>query len=97
MCFHYNQVGHKKADCPRLMGGAMSAPALVTLRITDGRKGRAEALAVRSRALQLQAGEARVSSDAIVGILSFAFLMPYYSSIYAFESCVCMFKTLSSV
>ena len=41
MCFHYNQVDHKKADC-LMFRGKVSAPAPVTLRITDvcdGRKG----------------------------------------------------------
>ena len=61
MCFHYNQLGHKKVDFLRLMSGVVRAPALVTLRITDGRKGREYALVVRSQALQLQAGEAKVS------------------------------------
>ena len=79
------------------MGEEVGAPAPVTLRITVGREGRAEALSVRSRALQLQAGEARVSSDAIAGMLSFVFLEPYYSSICVFESCVCMYKTLSLI
>ena len=71
MCFHYNQVGHKKADCPMLRGGAVSAPTLITLRITDSPKGRVGALAARSRALRCQSGEARVSSDAVAGMLYF--------------------------
>lgn len=33
---HYDQVGHKKADCSTLRGGAVSVPASTFLRITDG-------------------------------------------------------------
>lgn len=74
MCFLYNQVGHKKADTPTLMIGAVRTPAPTTLRITYDRKGRVEALAVRSRTLQLQAGETIVSSNAIAGTFNFHFL-----------------------
>lgn len=51
ICFHYCQVVHKKAGCPRLLGGAESAPALVTLRITNGHEGKAESPTMRSQAL----------------------------------------------
>ena len=51
MCFHCNQVGHKKADGTMLRVGAVSAPAPVTLRISDGRGGRERAPTVRSRVL----------------------------------------------
>ena len=40
LCFHRNRVGHKKHDGPMLRGGEISAPALATLRITNGREGR---------------------------------------------------------
>ena len=71
MCFHCNQVGYKKADCPMLQGGVASAPALVTLRITDSCEGREGAPTARIRALQCQFGEAKVSSSAITGMQSF--------------------------
>ena len=58
-------MGHKKPDCPILRGGAVIAPAPITLRITDGRHGKAGALAAMSQALQCQSGEARVSADVI--------------------------------
>lgn len=51
-------MGHKKADRSRLVSGAVREPTSVTLRMTDGDEGRAEALVVRNRALQLQLGEA---------------------------------------
>lgn len=35
ICFHYNQTGYKKVDCPILTGAAMVAPAPTSLRITD--------------------------------------------------------------
>ena len=36
LCFHYNQVGHKKADYPTAKGGAGSASNPTTSRIADG-------------------------------------------------------------
>ena len=66
-------MGHKKANFPRLRGGAVSAHAPVTLRNNDGRESRAEAPTMRIRALQLQIGEARVSSYDLADMLSFAF------------------------
>ena len=41
LCSHCNQVSHKKVDCPMLRGGAVSAPAPVTLMINDGSANRA--------------------------------------------------------
>ena len=66
-------MGQKKADYPMLRGGVLSAPALVTLRITDGREGRAGAPVEMSKALQCQTGEARTLACDIPGMLSFAF------------------------
>ena len=66
----------------------MSEPAPVTLRITDGCEGRAGALAARSRALQCLSVEARVSSIAIVGKLSFDFFMLIISIYIVLESCI---------
>ena len=88
MCFHYNQMSHKKVDCPMFRGGVVIAPAPVTLRITDGRGGRAGSSSARSRASQCQSGESKVSSDVVAGMLSYVFFMPYYecSYIIAIES-----------
>ena len=65
---------HNKVDCLMLKGGAVSALALVTLRITNGCEGMVGAPIARIQALQFQSREARVSSDAITGMLSFDFL-----------------------
>lgn len=59
ICSHYNQVGQKKTDCPRLTSGAVGAVAPSSLRITDAHKGMDEAPTVRGRAFQLQTVENR--------------------------------------
>ena len=79
LCFHCNQRGHKKANCPQLTVSApVKAPAPATLRITDGRQGKAEAPVVRSRAFQLTTEEARAAPDVVTGMilsLYFIFMM----------------------
>ena len=69
ICFHCNQTGHKKANCPRLQGGggAVAAPASTTPRITDGRPVMAEAPAMKSHVFQLTTEEARATPDVVVG------------------------------
>ena len=52
LCFHYNQLGYKKADCLELTRGAVRAPTPSTLRITNGREGRVDVPMVRIQALQ---------------------------------------------
>ena len=84
MCFPYNQVGHKKTECRMLRGGVVSAPTLVTLRITNGREARVGVPAASSRALQCQSEEDRVSLDVVAAILSFVFLSCLIISIYIF-------------
>lgn len=81
MFFHYNQVGHNKVDCPRLIGGVVTVRALATLRITDGHEGRAESPLVRNWAFQLQTNETRVPPHAIVGMFHFYFL---HALLYSF-------------
>ena len=76
LCFHCNQRGHKKANCPQLTASApFKAPTPATLRITDGRQGKAEAPVVRSRAFQLTTEEACTTPDVVTGmILSLYFI-----------------------
>ena len=57
ICFHCNQTGHKKDDCPRLSGGVMVTPAPATLRIINGRQVKEETPTVKSRAFQLTTDE----------------------------------------
>lgn len=60
--------GLQEGRLSRLMNGGVSALAPITLRITNSREVREEDKTVRSRALQLQAGEIKVSSYAIAGM-----------------------------
>lgn len=55
-------MGHKKADCLGLTGGAVRTPALATMRITDDCEGRVETPVGSSRAFQLQIEEIRLPS-----------------------------------
>ena len=77
LCFHCNHRGHKKANCPQLTASAsVKASAPATMRITDGRQGKAEAPVVRSRAFQLTAEEACAAPDVVTGmILSLYFIL----------------------
>ena len=90
LCFHCNQRGHKKANCPMLTASApVKAPAPATLRITDGRQGKAEAPVVRSRAFQLTAEEARAAPDVVTGMISSFYLL--FFRCYDIDMCsVCM-------
>lgn len=67
-CFHFNQTGHKKADCPRLTGGAVMAPAPTTMRIIDGLLVKAEAHAMKNRTFQLTTEEALAAPDVVTGM-----------------------------
>ena len=72
LCFHCNQRGNKKANCPQLIAATavpVKAPDPVTLRITDGWQGKAEAPVVRSRAFQLTTEEARAAHDVVTGMI----------------------------
>ena len=63
ICFHYNQTGHKNAECLRLRGGggAVAVPAPATLRITDGHPAKADAPTVKIHTFQLTTEEARAA------------------------------------
>lgn len=47
LCFHYNQVGHKKVDYLELLGGVVRELTPTTLRITDVRESRVGAPMVK--------------------------------------------------
>ena len=51
ICFHCNQVAHKKADYLELISGALREPAPATLRNIDGHKDMVEVSVGRSRVL----------------------------------------------
>lgn len=82
ICFHYNQTGHKKADCQQLSGGVARAPTPTTLRITDGREGKTEALMVKIRAFQLTVEEARAAPYVVTGM--YPFYIIHVSVIYGY-------------
>ncbi|XP_052624820.1 uncharacterized protein LOC128132335 [Lactuca sativa] len=71
ICFQCNQRGHKKSQCPSLAAvGKVVAPAPATLRITDGRQGRAEAPVAKSRVFQMTTEEVRATPDVVTGSFS---------------------------
>ena len=58
-----------KAHCPTLAtAGLVSAPALATLRITNGRQGRVDVPAAKSMAFQLMEKKARAAPDVVTGM-----------------------------
>ena len=87
ICFHCNQRGYKKSYCLSLsVAGKVVATAPATLRITEGRQGRSEALVVKSRDFQMTAEEAHVTLDVVTGMcLSLTFsLILFVSHDYMF-------------
>lgn len=61
-------MGHKKADCLRLLGGATREPSPSTLRITNGHEGKTEAFVVRIRAFSVDGQVARVAPDVVTTV-----------------------------
>lgn len=86
--------GPQEGQLSNVKGGAVSALALVTLRIIDRHEGITGALATRSQALKCQSREDIVSSDVVVGMFSFVFFMPCYLFLYVSWNhvlvCVCI-------
>ena len=77
VCFHCNQTGHRKAECPQLRGSAQGAPqgsAPATIRATESQPVKAEAPKARGRAFQLTAEEVRAAPDVVVGMYPFLYL-----------------------
>ena len=67
ICVHCNQRGHKKAHCPSLaVAGPVSAPSPATLRIIDGRQGRADAPVAKIRAFQMSDKEVHATLDVVM-------------------------------
>lgn len=77
--FHCNHIVHKMVECPRLMGGAVTIPALATLKITNGCHSKVEALVVRGRSFQLSVEEAYAAPDVVTGMY---LLFTLYSFIF---------------
>lgn len=88
MCFHYIQVGHKKANYMRMMSGAVQVPSLVTLRLSVGHDGGAKVTGVRSRAFQLRAKETRVLPDIVADMYRICFVQSYIVLIMIMYLCV---------
>ena len=62
----------------------IAAPATATLRISDGRQGKVEALVVRSRAFQVIAEEARAAPDVVTSMYLFLIPLFMFPSMYLF-------------
>ncbi|KAJ9541912.1 hypothetical protein OSB04_028418 [Centaurea solstitialis] len=72
LCFNCGQGGHLKNECPHPKTGGtgsgnVRAPALSTLRITDGRSGTADTQPARGLAFQMTAEEAQAAPRAVTG------------------------------
>ena len=67
-----------KANCPLLTAKSAQAPAPATLRITDGRPGRAEPLKAQGRAFQVTAEEAMPASDVVADMFMSLILFIVY-------------------
>lgn len=72
LCYHYDQVGHVKSNCPLLAAKPTQVLAPATLRIADGRPVKAESPKAQGHAFQLTTEEARAALDVGAGMfLSF--------------------------
>ena len=77
VCFHCNQTGHRKAECPQLRGsaqGASQGSALAAVRASDSRPVKTETPKARGRAFQLIAEEVHSAPDVVAGMYSFMYL-----------------------
>ena len=77
VCFHYNQTGHRKAECPLLRGsvqGASQGSAPAAVRVTDSRSVKTETPKARGRAFQLTVEEVHAAPDVVAGMYSFMYL-----------------------
>ena len=77
VCFHCNQTGHRKAECPLLRGsaqGASQGTAPAAIRASDSRSVKTETPKARGRAFQLTAEEVRAAPDVVAGMYSFVYL-----------------------
>ena len=68
LCYHCDQVGHMKAQCPLLAVRPVQAPELATLRLTDRGQGRAEPLKAPGHAYQLVTEEIRSAPEVSAGM-----------------------------
>ena len=69
VCFHCNQTGHRKAECPQLHQGSAQGSAHAA-KVTKVRPVKAEAPKARGRAFQLTAEEVRVAPDVVASMYS---------------------------
>lgn len=70
ICFHCNQTGHRKPECPQIIQGSAQGSAPAALLATDSRPVKAEVLRARGRAFQLTGEEVRVAPDVVAGTYS---------------------------
>ena len=78
LCYHCDQVGHLKANYPLLAAKPAQAPTPATLRIIDGRQGRAEPPRAQGCAFQLTIKKARVTLDVVDGMFLSLILLIIY-------------------
>lgn len=71
ICYHYEQVGHMRVNCPLLVARPDQVPTPATLRITDGQQGRANSPSARCYTFQLTTKEGRAAKDVVTSIFPF--------------------------
>lgn len=86
ICYHCDQVGHVKANCPSLSTRPAQVPTLATLRTTDGSQGRADPPRARVRAFQLTAEEARATPNVVSGMFLSLILLIIFCVMIMFVS-----------
>ena len=75
VCFHCNQMGYRKVECPKLIQGSTQGSAPTAIRATDSQSVKNETSRAHGRAFQLTTEEVRASPDLVAGMYFPLFLL----------------------